>query len=322
MSAPQLSTATLRLTRVFAAPRERVFRAWTEASELTKWFHPSAEYTTRVRDLDFRVGGVYRIEMHHQSGKVSTAAGTYKEIAAPERLVFSWHWEEKPNPEETLVTVDFRSLGDSTEVTLTHTLFSSENERTMHAHGWEGCLTVFSQVYGAGAAERETSRSIASQIITEMDQESQSTRKLLERIPEDKLSWRPHPKSYSLGQLGLHIAAGPGALSTAVAQDVFELPSFIQSEPKSTAEILDVFAQSLATAKERVGEIDDARAMAIFSVVSNGKTLMALPRVAFMRSILMNHIYHHRGQLSVYLRLLDVPVPSIYGPSADENPFL
>lgn len=322
MSAPQLSTETLRLTRVFAAPREKVFRAWTEASELTKWFHPSAEYTTRVRDLDLRVGGVYCIEMHHQNGKVSTVAGTYKDIAVPEKLVFSWHWEDKPNPEETLVTVDFRSLGNSTEVTVTHELFSSENERSMHAQGWEGCFTVFAEFYGAGESGTESARSISQQILAELDQESQTTRKLLERIPEDKLSWRPHPKSYSLGQLGLHIAAGPGAISTAVAQDVLEVPSFIQSEPKSTAEIMDVFAQSLSTAKERLGEIDDARAMANFSVVSNGKTLMALPRIAFMRSILLNHIYHHRGQLSVYLRLLDVPVPSIYGPSADENPFM
>jgi uncharacterized damage-inducible protein DinB len=192
----------------------------------------------------------------------------------------------------------------------------------MHAQGWEGCFAVFTQVYGDGGLGKETTMSITQQLLAELDQESKTTRKLLERIPEDKLSWRPHPKSYSLGQLGLHIAAGPGALSTAVAQDTFEIPSFDQSEAKSRAEILEVFEKSLATANERLGEIDDARALANFSLASHGKTMMALPRIAFIRSILLNHTYHHRGQLSVYLRLLDIPVPSIYGPSADENPFV
>lgn len=322
MSAPQLSTATLRLTRVFAAPREKVFRAWTEAGELTKWFHPSAEYTTRVRDLDLRAGGIYRIEMLHQGGKISTVAGTYKEIKAPEKLVFSWRWEEKPDVEETLVTVEFRSLGKSTEVVLTHERFTSENDRAMHAQGWEGCLTVLSKVYGASEAGTETARSIAQGILAELEREAPTTYKLLERIPGDKLSWRPHSRSHSLGQLGLHIATVPGAVTTAVTQDELELPSFIQAEPNNKGEILDAFAQSLTTAKERLGEIDDTRAMADFSVVSKGKQMMTLPRIAFMRAIMLNHVYHHRGQLSVYLRLLDVPVPSIYGPSADETPFV
>jgi len=322
MSAPQLSTATLQLTRTFAAPQETVFRAWTEASELTKWFHPSAEYTTRVHALDFRVGGTYRIEMRHKGGNVSTVTGTYKQIAAPNKVAFSWRWEEKPEMEETLVTIDFHSLGNLTQVTVTHEQFATENDRTMHAHGWEGCMTVLAQSYETGQSGAKAAASIAQQILAELEQESQTTRKVLERIPEDKLSWRPHPKSYSLGQLGLHIAAGPGALSTAVSQDVLDLPSFAQAEPKSNAEIMVVFEQSLVTAKERLEGMDDARAMANFSVVSHGKPVLTLPRIAFMRSILLNHTYHHRGQLSVYLRLLDVPVPSIYGPSADENPFM
>ncbi len=322
MSAPQSSTETLRLTRVFAASREKVFRAWTEASELVKWFHPSTEYTTRVGALDLRAGGVYRIEMHHQNGKVSTVAGTYKEVFVPERLVFSWHWEDQPNPEETLVTVDFRSLGKSTEVTVTHEHFTTENERSMHAQGWEGCLEVFSQVYGPGGSGAESTHSISQQILAEIEQESQATRRVLERIPEDKLSWKPHPKSNSLGQLGLHIAVGLGAVSTAVVQDTLEAPNFVQTEATSKAEIMNAFEQSLIIAKRRLNEIDDARVMAKFSVVSHGKALMSVPRIAFIRSILLNHYYHHRGQMTVYLRLLDISVPSVYGPSADESPFM
>jgi uncharacterized damage-inducible protein DinB len=110
-------------------------------------------------------------------------------------------------------------------------------------------------------------------------------------------------------------------VAAAAAQDTFEVPSFSQAEPKSRQEILDAFAKNLASAKETLNKMDDARLMAMWSLTKNGKVLMTIPRIGFIRSILMNHNYHHRGQLSVYLRMLDVPVPSIYGPSADEKPF-
>ena len=158
-------------------------------------------------------------------------------------------------------------------------------------------------------------------IVAELDQEAQTTRRVLERVPQDKLTWKPHPKSMSLGQLALHLATAPGMIATIASQDRIEAPSFQQSEAKSRAEILDAFAQSLATAKDLLNTIDDARAVATWTLTRNGKVLMALPRLAMIRAILLNHSYHHRGQLTVYLRLLDVPVPSIYGPSADENPF-
>ena len=158
-------------------------------------------------------------------------------------------------------------------------------------------------------------------ILMELEMEAQTTKRVLDRIPEDKLSWKPHPKSYSLGQLGLHIAAAPGNLATAVSADSFEVPNFVQAEPKTRAEILEAFSKSMATAHEALNKMDDARLMAMWSLMSKGKAIMTVPRAAFIRSIMLNHIYHHRGQLSVYLRLLDVPVPSIYGPSADENPF-
>ena len=158
-------------------------------------------------------------------------------------------------------------------------------------------------------------------ILAELDQESKTTRRLLERVPEDKLSWKPHAKASSLGQLALHIASIPGGIASAVSQDSMELPSFRQAEAKSTAEILDTFSKSLNTARELLGKLDDRRALATWTSTKNGQPVMSVPRIGFIRAILLNHQYHHRGQLSVYLRELDVPLPSIYGPSADENPF-
>jgi uncharacterized damage-inducible protein DinB len=143
----------------------------------------------------------------------------------------------------------------------------------------------------------------------------------LEQVPEDKLSWRPHPKSFSLGQLALHIASAPASIAAAAVPETFERPNFAQAEPKSRTELLEVFSQSLESAKATVRKMDDARLASTWNLTSNRKLVMSIPRMSFLRSILMNHTYHHRGQLSVYLRLLDVPVPSIYGPSADENPF-
>lgn len=158
-------------------------------------------------------------------------------------------------------------------------------------------------------------------ILAEVEQESQITRKLLERIPEDKLSWKPHVKSFSLGQLGLHIAHIPALVASIAIPDVFEIQAFTQPEAASKAEILDAFSGGQAAATASLARLDDAQAFATWTATSHGQTVMSLPRIAFLRSVMMNHLYHHRGQLSVYLRLLDVPVPSIYGPSADENPF-
>jgi len=155
----------------------------------------------------------------------------------------------------------------------------------------------------------------------EFDQEAQTTKRVLERIPDDRLAWRPHPKSFSLGQLALHIASGPGQIVAAVSQDTAEVPNFAQSEAKSRQEVLETFSKSMASARSELKNMDDSRLMSEWTLTRNGKTLMSMPRIGFLRSILMNHTYHHRGQLSVYLRILDVPVPSIYGPSADENPF-
>ena len=162
---------------------------------------------------------------------------------------------------------------------------------------------------------------LVDSILMEIDQEAQTTKRVLDRIPEDKLAWKPHRKSFSLGQLALHIASVPGSVAAAAVLDSIEAPNFSHPEPKSRQEVLDTFSKGLDSAKDALKKMDDARLTSMWSLTKNGKVLMSVPRIGFIRSILMNHNYHHRGQLSVYLRMLGVPVPSIYGPSADETPF-
>jgi uncharacterized damage-inducible protein DinB len=170
--------------------------------------------------------------------------------------------------------------------------------------------------------KKGTAMRLVDSILMEIDQEAQTTKRVLDRIPEDKLTWKPHPKSYSLGQLALHIASVPGNVAALAVPDTKEASNFSQPQPKSRQEVLDTFSKSLESAKDTLKKMDDARLMSTWSLTKNGKVLMSVPRIGFIRSILMNHNYHHRGQLAVYLRMLDVPVPSIYGPSADENPFV
>jgi uncharacterized damage-inducible protein DinB len=162
---------------------------------------------------------------------------------------------------------------------------------------------------------------IVDSILMEIDQEAKTTQRVLERIPEDKLAWKPHPKSYSLGQLAMHLAGGQGRLAEILSKDTHEIGNITQPQPDSKKEILEALSQNTATALGTLKKLDDSKLMAIWTLTKGGKVLLSAPRIGVIRSILMNHFYHHRGQLSVYLRLLDVPVPSIYGPSADENPF-
>lgn len=148
--------------------------------------------------------------------------------------------------------------------------------------------------------------------------EAKTTRRVLERIPEDQLGWRPHPKSFSLGQLSLHIAASIGHISHMLTMDSMELPSFQQPEADNRQQILDTFDASLATARETLTKIGAAQLATSLPIQKGGVTVMEFPRVALIRKLMLNHQYHHRGQLTVYLRLLSTPVPSIYGPSGDE----
>jgi uncharacterized damage-inducible protein DinB len=163
--------------------------------------------------------------------------------------------------------------------------------------------------------------SMIEALIQELDQESQTTRRVLERVPGDRLGWKPHDKSMSLGQLALHIATTPAGVSDMVRQSPMQMPRFAQPSATSSAELVPALEQSVAKAKENLRAIGDAGLGSTFRVMQGDTELMAMPVGAALRFIMLNHWYHHRGQLSVYLRELGVPVPSIYGPSADENPF-
>src|SRR2546426_10415527 len=145
-------------------------------------------------------------------------------------------------------------------------------------------------------------------VLMEMDQEAQATRRLLERVPEDKLSWKPHPKSFSLGQIALHVAQVPGGVSTMATQEVCEMPQFEQKEAENRAEILQTFERSLSTAREVLSQMDDQRLMGTWTLQNKGEVLMSVPRAGLLRTIMLNHYYHHREQLSVYLRLLNLPI--------------
>lgn len=161
---------------------------------------------------------------------------------------------------------------------------------------------------------------IAEALLGELKQEAENTRRLLERVPETKLSWKPHRKSMSLGQLAMHVANVPGAIAELVSVNSRELPVVPRPEAKSSAELMSTLDWSIGTASAKVAAWSDQDLMQNFSLTKDGHTVMQLPRIAMIRAVMLNHWYQHRGQLMVYLRLLDVPVPAIYGASADEVP--
>jgi uncharacterized damage-inducible protein DinB len=159
-------------------------------------------------------------------------------------------------------------------------------------------------------------------ILQELDQEAVTTRRVLERVPEGKLDWRPHEKSFSLGQLAMHIATIRGALAQVSTMETFNVKGRNVPRPSasSTAELLDALDQSLALAHEIVGAMDGEALAAPWKLVDGEQVLLTIPRASFLRSIMLNHWYHHRGQLTVYLRQTGALVPGVYGPSADEAP--
>jgi uncharacterized damage-inducible protein DinB len=162
---------------------------------------------------------------------------------------------------------------------------------------------------------------IAAGLLQELEQEADATRRVLERVPDAHLDWRPHPKSWSLGQLALHVAQLTGGVAALAMQSPAAPPQFVQERPARSADLVPALHESITTAKSILGDASDATMMETWRLVAGDRELLAMPRAAFVRAIMLNHWYHHRGQLLVYLRQLDIPVPSVYGPSADENPF-
>ena len=159
-------------------------------------------------------------------------------------------------------------------------------------------------------------------LLKELEEEAVATRRVLERVPNHQLTWRPHEKGRTLGELALHVALVPGAVAEFVASpSPVQAPQFIDPSPGSASDLIPALEESLAKAKRALARMDDAAVLATWRLMQGDRELFAIPRIAMLRSVMLNHWYHHRGQLTVYLRALGVPVPSIYGPSADENPF-
>jgi uncharacterized damage-inducible protein DinB len=146
---------------------------------------------------------------------------------------------------------------------------------------------------------------------------------MLERVPDDRFEWRPHQKSMSLGQLALHLAEMPGMVAGLLLEDAVPVPELGDfPSPDSKEQILEVLDESLGKVRGILSGLDDEAMMGMFRVMDGDREVMGMPKVGLARAILLNHWYHHRGQLSVYLRLLDIPVPATYGASADENPMI
>lgn len=155
--------------------------------------------------------------------------------------------------------------------------------------------------------------------IRELKREAESTRLLLERLPEEKLSWRPHPRSMSLGQLALHAAGVPGGLALLLDEAVSEAPVVPLPEPTTRKEVLEALEWSVSLAESKLREWGEDGLRNSWKLVSKGETILEAPRIDMARTLMFNHVYHHRGQLTVYLRLLGISVPGMYGPSADEQ---
>lgn len=160
--------------------------------------------------------------------------------------------------------------------------------------------------------------SIANLLLAEFESQVPVTRRFLERLPADKLTWKPHPKSLSAGQLAYHLAVVPGSVIRSAQASIVPPPDFQFPEAASVQQTLDLFEDSVATVRNVLPGFDDDAMHATWRVVAGEQELLALPRGQFLRDIMLNHWYQHRGQFGVYLRLLNVAVPSSWGPSADE----
>lgn len=167
---------------------------------------------------------------------------------------------------------------------------------------------------------------ISDMLLTEFDQEMAGTRKTLERVPDDKFDWKPHQKSTTMGGLATHLANIPTWAVHALTKDSIDIAPVgeapLRAEPaRSREEVLERFDKAVTDARAAINAASNEDLLQPWSLLSGGKTVMTLPRVGVLRGFVMSHSIHHRAQLGVYLRLNDIPVPSIYGPSADEGAF-
>ena len=161
----------------------------------------------------------------------------------------------------------------------------------------------------------QSSTSIAESLLAEFEVQAAVARKFLERLPEDKLTWKPHEKSMMAVQLAYHLASVPGGIARFVKDNPAQAPGFALPQPASRQEILEKLDESIATVRELLPTYTDEAMAETWRMVAGGKEVMAIPRVAFLRNVMLNHWYQHRGQFSVYLRLLNVPVPASWAPA-------
>ncbi|MGC1422216.1 MAG: DinB family protein [Terracidiphilus sp.] len=162
--------------------------------------------------------------------------------------------------------------------------------------------------------------SIAQAMLAEFETQVPVTRRFLERLPEDKLTWKPHEKSMTAGQLAYHIASTQGGVVRFVQNNPAQAPNFAFLQPTSCKEILQAFDESVAVVREILPTIDDAEMAETWRLVAGEREVLAQARGLFLRDVMFSHVYQHRGQFGVYLRLLNLPVPASWGPSADEPP--
>ena len=165
--------------------------------------------------------------------------------------------------------------------------------------------------------------SISDALLPEFDQEMAGTRKVLSRCPDDKFNFTPHPKSFKMGSLATHIVNMIGWTPDTIAQDSFDVappgaPPYKEEPAATNADLMARFEKNVAAARAAIAGASDETLMAPWSFLRAGETMFTMPRIVCLRSFVMNHIIHHRAQLTVYLRLNDIPVPALYGPSADE----
>lgn len=162
---------------------------------------------------------------------------------------------------------------------------------------------------------------IADQLIAEFEEQAPLTRKFLERLPEDRLGWRPHERSRTAGELALHLARVPGAIARFVHENPAQAPNFNQQQvPATLAEVLAAHDEGAGIVRSELSRLDDRAMQELWRMKMGDHELFAIPRARFLRNVMLNHWYQHRGQFSVYLRMMDIPVPATFGPSADERP--
>lgn len=165
------------------------------------------------------------------------------------------------------------------------------------------------------------SETIKQAAIGDAEDELAGTRRLLERVPEEHFDWRPHPRSRSLRELATHVATLPRLQATVLLQDGLDIaaPRPPSPEPHTSAELLDIFDGSAAMLRDALVATDDAALMQTWTLRNGDEVRFSMPKIAAIRRMGLSHMIHHRAQLTVYLRLLEVPVPGLYGPSADEK---